>query len=138
MQKRLEDEIAGMYGSRTAVDDFLPLFEHMRDHQAFYNTYFRLGLDGNFHATEKELQAAMDLYQSRYEEISHMEYHIEFFRNGFNAVVKRWLAGGCRETPREMNRIIREEYAILPRGLTNPGKDGKINIMESMCASTQE
>lgn len=40
----------------------------------------------------------------------HIEYHIEFFKSGFNAVVKKWLAGGCQETPEEMDEIIRSEY----------------------------
>ena len=38
------------------------------------------------------------------------EYHITFFQSGFNAIVKMWLAGGCKETPEEMNEIIRSEY----------------------------
>lgn len=37
-------------------------------------------------------------------------YHITFFKIGLNAIIKRWLNGGCRETPEEMNEIIRSEY----------------------------
>lgn len=40
----------------------------------------------------------------------HIEYHIEFFKSGFNAIVKLWLAGGCKESPEEMDEIIRSEY----------------------------
>ncbi|WP_343246888.1 TetR-like C-terminal domain-containing protein [Diplocloster hominis] len=40
----------------------------------------------------------------------HIEYHVEFFRNGLNAIVKMWLAGGCKESPEEMEKIIRSEY----------------------------
>ena len=39
-----------------------------------------------------------------------IEYHIEFFRCGFNAIVKMWLAGGCKETLEEMKSIILDEY----------------------------
>ena len=31
------------------------------------------------------------------------------FRQGFNAIVKMWLLGGCRETPEDMAQIIRSE-----------------------------
>ena len=37
-------------------------------------------------------------------------YHITFFKSGLNAIIKRWLNGGCRETPEEMDEIIRSEY----------------------------
>lgn len=30
--------------------------------------------------------------------------------SGFNAVVKRWLNGGCKESPEEIEGIIRSEY----------------------------
>lgn len=33
-----------------------------------------------------------------------------FFKAGLNAIVKKWLEGGCRETPEEMNEIIHSEY----------------------------
>lgn len=40
----------------------------------------------------------------------HIEYHIEFFRSGFNAIVKMWLERGCKESPEEIEDIIRSEY----------------------------
>ena len=41
---------------------------------------------------------------------SNIKYHIEFFRNGLNAIVKLWLANGCRETPEEMAEVLKQEY----------------------------
>ena len=29
---------------------------------------------------------------------------------GLNAVIKKWLNGGCKETPEEINDIITSEY----------------------------
>ena len=40
----------------------------------------------------------------------HIKYHIEFFRNGLNSIIKMWLAGGCKETPEEMAEILKSEY----------------------------
>ena len=39
-----------------------------------------------------------------------IKYHIEFFRNGLNAIIKLWLAGGCQETPEEMAEVLKAEY----------------------------
>lgn len=35
----------------------------------------------------------------------HIDYHIEFFRTGLNAVIKKWLSNGCKETPKEINEL---------------------------------
>ena len=40
----------------------------------------------------------------------HVEYHMEFFRHGFNAVIKMWLSRDCAESPEEILEIIRSEY----------------------------
>ena len=34
----------------------------------------------------------------------------QFFQAGFNAIVRKWLESGCRETPEEISCIIKEEY----------------------------
>lgn len=40
---------------------------------------------------------------------------MEFFRNGLNAIIRMWLKNGCRETPEEMESILRAEY--MPKRL---------------------
>ena len=40
----------------------------------------------------------------------HLKFHIEFFRSGINAIIKMWLADGCKETPQEMCDILKQEY----------------------------
>ena len=85
---------------------FLRLFRHMRDHQALYRTYFKLGYENQFKFDlyDEDMREAERYFDSRY-----IGYHVEFFRNGFNAIVKLWLNNGCRETPEEMERIVAEE-----------------------------
>ena len=39
-----------------------------------------------------------------------IDYQIEFFRAGLNAVIKKWINGGFKETPEEINEIIISEY----------------------------
>lgn len=85
--------------------DYLRLFRHIQQNQPFYRIYFKLGYDNQF-----KLQY-YDIHQAELDFGNHkVEYHIEFFRCGLNAIIKMWLANGCRETPEEMNSIILGEY----------------------------
>ena len=40
----------------------------------------------------------------------YIDYHIEFFMAGLNAIIKKWLNNGCLESPEEINRILQDEY----------------------------
>lgn len=40
----------------------------------------------------------------------HIEYHIDFFMVGINAIIKKWLYNGCKEDSEEINQILIEEY----------------------------
>lgn len=111
VRDHLEEEVKRLYETdRTQQcnsNDYLRLFRHMQENQLFYRTYFKLGYDNQFklECYDYDTQQAQRHFDGR-----HIEYHTEFFRNGFNAVVKMWLKGGCKETPEEMERIIRSEY----------------------------
>lgn len=109
VQKRLEADVAGLYREerekRYNSNNFLKLFRHVRENQLFYQTYFKLGLDGRFQVTEYDVQQAAARHGEQY-----IEYHIEFFRHGLNAILKKWLENGCRETPEEIAAILASEY----------------------------
>ena len=109
LRARLENEVAALYRDMTAskylAENWLRLFYHIRDNQLFYQTYFKLGYDNAHSVSMSELYAAYPVFP---EEM--LEYHVEFFKAGFNAVVKKWLVGGCRETPEQMSDILISEY----------------------------
>ena len=109
VREHLEDEVNRLYEAEKAKkinsNDYLRLFRHIRDNQLFYRTYFKLGYDNQFKLKYYDIHQAQRHFDNR-----HIEYHVEFFRSGFNAIVKLWLAGGCRETPEELEEIIRSEY----------------------------
>ncbi len=106
---RLEAEVNGLYEQETTErfnsNDYLKLFRHIRENQLFYNTYFKLGYDGQHKIKWYDTHLAEQHFENR-----HVEYHIEFFRSGFNAIVKMWLSGGCKESPEEMEEILKSEY----------------------------
>ena len=93
------------YDYMNARDGAEKMFAHIKENQLFYKTYFKLCYD------EKFLISTYDPKRAEKEQITqNIRYHIEFFRNGLNAIIKLWLAGGCRETPEEMAEVLKQEY----------------------------
>ena len=83
----------------------LTMFRHIKENQIFYKTYFKLCYD------DKHLVSIYDTKRAEKEQMSsNIRYHIEFFRNGLNAIIKLWLAGGCQESPEEMAEVLKQEY----------------------------
>ena len=110
VQKRLEADVMGLYQQEVQEQhgnhDFLRLFYHIRENQLFYKTYFKLNHDGQFRFAGYSVEDALKRFENR-----HIEYHIAFFGNGLNAVLKMWLQNGCKESPEEIREILREEYS---------------------------
>lgn len=93
------------YDTSTDNSGALRMFTHIKENQLFYKTYFKLCYDDKF------LVSIYDVKQAEKEQITeNLKYHIEFFRNGLNAIIKMWLANGCKESPEEMAEILKQEY----------------------------
>lgn len=109
IREHLEEEVGRLYEAEREQgfnsNNFLKLFRHIRDNQLFYLTYFKLGYDSQHQVLLYDTALSRQYFEDQY-----LDYHIAFFKSGFNAIVKMWLAGGCRETPEEMNEIIQSEY----------------------------
>lgn len=86
-------------------DGAVRMFTHMKENQLFYKTYFKLDYQEKHKIFTYDTQRAEKDFDN-----NHIKYHIEFFRNGINAIIKMWLRGGCVESPEEMANIIKEEY----------------------------
>ncbi len=96
----LSTEVANKYNE----GEYLKLFRHIYDNQIFYKTYFKLGYD-NQPIKLYDTDLALKLFDGK-----KVDYHMEFFRAGLNAILKKWLSGGCKETPEEINQILVSEY----------------------------
>jgi len=108
LRGKLESEFSELFpamGAETEVSGALLMFRHIAENQLFYKTYFKLGYDESHQVMIYDTVRAERDFGGE-----HIRYHIEFFRNGLNAVIKLWLAGGCKETPEEMEEIIKREY----------------------------
>lgn len=107
--KKLEKDVFSLYEeeriTKNNTNDFLKLFRHIRENQIFYKTYFKLNMDKNFIIDEWDTNLSKYIYNDKY-----IDYHLEFFKAGFNAIIKKWLFNGCKETPEEIETILKDEY----------------------------
>ena len=101
-----EDERTKKYNS----NDFSKIFRLIKDNQLFFKTYFKLENDPNVLPSNENFEYDKNLAQQFYND-QYIDYHIEFFRAGFNAIIKKWLDNGCLESPEEMYQIIMSEYS---------------------------
>ncbi len=107
-REKLESDFTNLFAEYDYFNErsgALKMFTHIKENQLFYKTYFKLCYD------DKHLVSIYDKERAEKEHIdSNIKYHIEFFRNGLNAIIKLWLAGGCKESPEEMAEVLRQEY----------------------------
>lgn len=108
VRQELESEFSNLFADYDYFNErsgALKMFRHIKENQLFYQTYFKLCYD------DKHLISIYDPKRAEQEHISgNLKYHIEFFRNGLNAIIKLWLAGGCQESPEEMAGVLKMEY----------------------------
>ena len=101
--------------SASSISDvFVEIFRYVGDYREFYTFYF-----SEMH-TSGVIDLAWELIGDRASTLSYkdlgyksqkeLEYHGEFFISGFTALLRRWLATGCEETPQEMMEILARQY----------------------------
>ena len=107
-REKLENDFTNLFAEYDYFNEqsgALKMFTHIKENQLFYKTYFKLCYD------EKHLISVYDAKRAEMEHLDgNIKYHIEFFRNGLNAIIKLWLADGCRESPKEMAEVLKREY----------------------------
>jgi AcrR family transcriptional regulator len=108
LREKLEKDFSNLFADYDYFNErtgCLKMFIHIKENQIFYKTYFKLCYD------EKHLISTHDTRRAEQEQMTaNLKYHIEFFRNGLNAIIKLWLADGCQESPEEMAEVIKQEY----------------------------
>lgn len=107
---KMVDEVLNIYTDETNAQkhsyNFLKLFYHIKENQIFYKTYFKLNFDlSSSFIYEIDKEAVKFLGSSK-----HTDYHIEFFKAGLNAIIKKWLSNDCAESPEEIEEILKSEY----------------------------
>lgn len=109
IRDKLENNLSELYQEEITQgfnsNDYLKLFRHIKENQIFYKTYFKLGYDNNYQIFTYDTNLARQYFQNRF-----IEYHMEFFKSGITTIIKLWLKNGCKESPEEMEQIIKSEY----------------------------
>ena len=105
IREKLEAEVSELYKDEITEgfnsNNYLVLFQHIKENQIFYRTYFKLGYDEKYKIWQYDYNLAKKHFGDRF-----IEYHMEFFKSGLNRIIKIW----CKETPEEMFEIIKSEY----------------------------
>ena len=109
IRDRLESSVAELYREEHTEgfnsNDYLKLFRHIRDNQAIYRTYFKLGYDGKYQIITYDRDFARQYFGDRF-----VLYHAEFFRAGITRIIKLWLENGCQDSPEDLMEVLRSEY----------------------------
>ena len=98
-------EIMLSFNSKQDANGYLNMFKQIKENQIFFKTYFKLEDISISPITQHNTEMAEKYYNNEY-----IDYHIEFFRAGLNAIIKKWLNTGCKESPEEMSNILISEY----------------------------
>lgn len=105
---QMSEEFGNFFESKNVkmtADSYLIMFNYIKENQIFFRTYFKLESICPDKPQNYHVELAEKYYGNK-----NIDYHIEFFRNGLNAVIKKWLKSGCKESPEEINEIIVTEY----------------------------
>lgn len=106
LKEHLEEDFGKLFGERVGGrSGAVMMFTHIKENQLFYKTYFKIGGYTNSYDMFCDVEAANSYFKNE-----HIDYHIEFFKSGLEAVIKKWLNNDCAETPEEMAEIIISEY----------------------------
>ncbi|MBQ3704773.1 MAG: TetR family transcriptional regulator C-terminal domain-containing protein [Oscillospiraceae bacterium] len=125
MEKTEKDIQKGLFRTVGGQGDFLqrlesssdalePLISYIGENRHFYRAYLRKNggaalEDGYQLLWEKKIQPLFLTH--RVESEARMRYYFTYAKSGFVTVLRMWLEGGCRESPRELAGII---HKMLP------------------------
>ena len=108
VKEKMANDFAEFQISNNSKHDpngYLNLFKYIKENQIFFKTYFKLESISMTPVNQYNIDLATKYYNNEY-----IDYHIEFFRAGLNAIIKKWLNNGCPETPEVMTNILLNEY----------------------------
>ena len=112
IKERLEQDVNDLYLDEKLnqynSNDFSKIFRLVKENPLFFKTYFKLEFDSTDTFKQNyqyDTHQAKEFYNDEY-----IDYHIEFFKAGFNAILKKWLNDGCAEPIEDMCKILKAEY----------------------------
>lgn len=111
-ETNLSKQISKIFNPDTfwGAEVFTSLFEFLLKNKDFYKSYLQTNEQSfmeknDFMQYFNNLPKASIAYSS-----SDMIYHMAFFAGGIKALAKSWIMRGCKETPEQMSKILKDEY----------------------------
>ncbi len=107
IRDRMLNEFANIFDNEDGHtrENYLKMFNHIKNNQVFYKTYFKLNFDTNYKIDYYDKELAKKMYNDQF-----IEYHSEFFKAGITAIIKMWLNNNCKEKPEDILKILESEY----------------------------
>lgn len=106
---QLNHDLSAKFNSEKSENDITnnteAFFIFVKENSKIFKTFFTLGYENKIEIHQYDAYLAEKYFGNKY-----IDYHIDFFRYGFSAILKKWLFGGCKESPAEMAEIIKSEY----------------------------
>lgn len=98
-------------------DVFEKMFEFIYKNKTFYNAYLNTNeqpfMERNDFLSFFHLLVKTD--KNNYVSEKEIIYHMAFFAGGLKAICKSWIQTGCKETPKQMTKIIQDEYTLATK-----------------------
>ena len=113
--RAMEDQGSFLDRLKSSSDALEPLIAYIGQNRHFYRVYLRRHRDAVLEDSyrlfwEKKIQPVFLTHGV--EDEAHMQYYFVYAKSGFTSVLRLWLEGGCRESPRELAGVL---YQMLPR-----------------------
>lgn len=113
-EQNLSNVIKGIFKPNQEWNEevFENLFNFLYKNKHFYYAYLNSN-DQPFMEKKDFLDffKLVDNYKIKYDyPKSEIVYHMAFFAGGLKAICKNWLQTGCKETPKQISKIITNEY----------------------------
>ncbi len=116
VEQKLSGEIIKIFNPSIIwnEDVFVKLFEFLFENRIFYKSYLETNeqtfMEKNDFMSFVSIKNNLNI-NNKFSK-SEMIYHMAFFAGGIKALSKSWIKTGCKETPKEMTRILTNEYKI--------------------------
>jgi AcrR family transcriptional regulator len=98
------------------VENLIIILEYIKKNQVFYIAFF----EGSYYIDGMKLNMEPlwefffrpALQRMGIDREKDMIYYFEYFKGGFLAVIKRWIAGGCVDAPEHIAMVLRQNSPI--------------------------
>lgn len=101
--------------SQFNLDKFEDLFVFIKEHKNFYKAYLKYSVpsfvEKNMYTQFKSSLMQVARKGKFYYPDKELEYHMQFFGGGLKSLCSLWLENNCKETPKQMAKIIHDQYA---------------------------